>query len=374
MNETPAVTACREFSEETGKVLHNDVIKKMRRLLESADSGAGNGAQGVEVCWFGDGKYILFMVCVDMIPDLGNSLKDIVSKFDGFMKSFKKHFAPHEQVEMSALKWVPLDGVLTNASFPLSEFARKLMSKSELQEWIGSRSRQFSATSSVGHLPTSHAVSYGAPASVANGNGNVAPQMHSTTVRSGYGSFAMEEEKRGFAEETKRQDHSYNYRMSTGNGETVPTGSGVTEFDFSHLWTSNYGSSETKTPDGKWTCSYGDDISPPLTEMVRLGSRGAQIDFSHVWPSDEKDVDASQASSPGYASAALQLVDSYVLHERALPSNEENMFEHAGILLYRYNQKKSQIEGLFGHSFNRGNITILVCSFRVFIGVYLDIG
>jgi hypothetical protein len=100
--------------------------------------------------------------------------------------------------------------------------------------------------------------------------------------------------------------------------------------------------------------------------MVRTGSRTAELNVADMWPegNDDPDMDASvhgfgQNSALGHP-VAHKMNDSFLLHAAAMPPNEEVEFKHAGILLYRYNIKNGCVEGMMGHSFKGGNITLLV--------------
>jgi 8-oxo-dGTP pyrophosphatase MutT (NUDIX family) len=139
-NENPAQTASREFNEETGCVLQAKsggfkpwVITTLKDRFDILC--AGRTVPGIDVCWFGGGKYILFMVQVDAMPEISQDVYDIEAKFAGYIHSNESYSSPDEHNEMSELKWVPLSSVL---SLQLTVFAKRLLSEPTLIHWISS--------------------------------------------------------------------------------------------------------------------------------------------------------------------------------------------------------------------------------------------
>ena len=179
------VNACREFYEETGGVLQNDVMNTLLGALRgnelaaintttanitgavvtstavSADAGttvvnscpptmaAGISAAAIpmEVCWLPCGKYALYLVHADSVVGLAAATADIEQQFVDFKNSPRYATAPHDFKEMDELRWVSVSE-LRQASTQRNEFLKKVLQDDVFKKWIMQKSAKPRSSSS----------------------------------------------------------------------------------------------------------------------------------------------------------------------------------------------------------------------------------
>ena len=119
--------------------------------------------EGVQMCWFGEGKYALFLVNVDAVPSLRSATSDIDNLFSRFIQRAHSRRSGVECREMSEIKWHSVGDMMgSRAVVALSEFCSKVFHDSTFQEWLVARDDMFwggnGNTSSARHAGSSNGI------------------------------------------------------------------------------------------------------------------------------------------------------------------------------------------------------------------------
>ena len=342
----------------------------------------GKSVPGIDVCWFGGGKYLLFMVSEVAVPGLQQEVADIDTKFSRYINSHKSYYAPQEQVEMSELKWLRLSEL---HSAPMTVFARKVMGDPVVKHWIRSVSGGGSAAApaqyAASHNPTKgHDTNFfpsmGPPLPPSTVGMNGQHGMHPVTTMDPVtppAAFINQSGHHGHATPSFSSTPVISFNSTPVTSFSSNPTTKVISFDRGYSEEEKYsggGGSGFGYGNGNFGLveSGGDNklsgiLHPPL---VKVDSHNTSLDFSKY----EEDDDPNYSDPTGLQSVnlcSLHLSDSFISHAKALPDNEERMYTHAGLLLYRYNIKKKCIEGMLGHSIKNGDISLLV-GVRIHVG------
>ncbi|XP_004364710.1 hypothetical protein CAOG_01842 [Capsaspora owczarzaki ATCC 30864] len=129
--EEPIRNAVREFHEETSQLLPRQLIQSLEHRIRSSSEPS--------VVWIADGKYALYLVDANSIPNLYQASYDLPKRHATWYRN-RSFMAASSLTEMSRLNWLPLHLLFTemsndHSSMRISTFLRVVLAVKPLQEW-----------------------------------------------------------------------------------------------------------------------------------------------------------------------------------------------------------------------------------------------
>ena len=113
------LTALREFDEETGGTLSQRAKATLKELLRHVSTGGADPRTATSV-WVRDGRYVLYLVCVNGVPELAQAVHGLVEKHGQSRRSWSGWLKGSSYTEMGALEWVALPALLAAVNSPSS--------------------------------------------------------------------------------------------------------------------------------------------------------------------------------------------------------------------------------------------------------------